>query len=199
MALRRLCPSPEFSPRVRTKDAIYADGGLLQNIPVEVAKKMGADITLAVHLAEAPLPANANLSSFGVLGQSISGVNSANELKSMERAELLISVPLQKYNALSFDKADEIIKLGYQAAAAKAKILLPLAVDDAAWNQYLAERASRRITTPPIPTFVAVDGVNGQLSARVQKQFAPVIGKPIDYSELDQAIMHLKGIGDSRR
>ena len=195
LALRSTMSLPGIFTPVRTKDAIYADGGLLQNIPVEVAKKMGADITLAVHLAEAPLAPNSNLSSFGVLGQSISVMISANELKSMESADLLISVPLQKYNALSFDKADEIIKLGYEAAAAKAKILLPLAVDDAAWNQYLAQRASRRITTPPIPTFVAVDGVNGQLSARIERQFAPAIGKPVNYSELDQEIMHLKGIG----
>jgi len=195
LALRSKMSLPGIFTPVRTKDAIYADGGLLQNIPVEVAKQMGADITLAVHLAEAPLEPNANLSSFGVLGQSISVMISANELKSMESADLLISVPLQKYNALSFDKADEIIKLGYEAAAAKAKILLPLAVDDATWNQYIAERSARRIKTPPIPTFVAVDGVNGHLSARVQQQFAPVIGKPVDYSELDQEIMHLKGMG----
>ncbi len=195
LALRSTMSLPGIFTPVRTKDAIYADGGLLQNIPVEVAKQMGADITLAVHLAEAPLEPNANLSSFGVLGQSISVMISANELKSMESADLLISVPLQKYNALSFDKADEIIKLGYEAAAAKAKILLPLAVDDATWNQYIAERSARRIKTPPIPTFVAVDGVNGHLSARVQQQFAPVIGKPVDYSELDQEIMHLKGMG----
>ena len=195
LALRSTMSLPGIFTPVRTKDAIYADGGLLQNIPVEVAKQMGADITLAVHLAEAPLEPNANLSSFGVLGQSISVMISANELKSMESADLLISVPLQKYNALSFDKADEIIKLGYEAAAAKAKIVLPLAVDDATWNQYIAERSARRIKTPPIPTFVAVDGVNGHLSARVQQQFAPVIGKPVDYSELDQEIMHLKGMG----
>ena len=194
-ALRSTMSLPGIFTPVRTKDAIYADGGLLQNIPVEVAKKMGADITLAVHLAEAPLPANANLSSFGVLGQSISVMISANELQSMESADLLISVPLQKYNALDFDKADEIIKLGYEAAAAKAKILLPLAVDDAAWNQYLAQRDARRIKTAPTPTFVAVDGVNGQLSARVQQEFAPVVGKPVDYTELDQQIMHLKGMG----
>lgn len=195
LALRSTMSLPGIFTPVRTKDAIYADGGLLQNIPVEVAKQMGADITLAVHLAEAPLLPNANLSSFGVLGQSISVMISANELKSMESADLMISVPLQKYGALSFDKADEIIKLGYEAAAAKAKILLPLAVDDATWNQYLAERAARRIKAVPVPTFVAVDGVNGRLSQRVQDQFAPVIGKPIDYAELDQEIMHLKGIG----
>lgn len=195
LALRSTMSLPGIFTPVRTKDAIYADGGLLQNIPVEVAKNMGADITLAVHLAEAPLPANANLSSFGVLGQSISVMISANELKSMESADLLISVPLQKYNALDFDKADEIIKLGYEAAAAKAKILLPLAVDDAAWNQYLAERASRRIVAPPVPTFVAVDGVNGHLAQRVQEQLQPLVGKPVNYTELDQEIMHLKGMG----
>lgn len=195
LALRSTMSLPGIFTPVRTKDAIYADGGLLQNIPVDVAKQMGADITLAVHLAEATLSPNANLSSFGVLGQSISVMISANELKSMESADLLISVPLQKYNALSFDKADEIIKLGYEAAAAKAKILLPLAVDDAAWNQYLAERAKRRITTPPIPTFVAVNGVNGDLARRVQEQMQPLVGKPINYTELDQEIMHLKGIG----
>jgi NTE family protein len=194
LALRSTMSLPGIFTPVRTKDAIYADGGLLDNIPVEVAKKMGADITLAVHLAEAPLPANANLSSFGVLSQSISVMISANELKSMESADLMISVPLQKYGVLDFDKADAIIKAGYDAAAAKAKVLLPLAVDDATWNQYLAEREARRRTNP-IPTFVAVDGVNGHLSERVKEQMASVIGKPIDFDQLDDEIMRLKGIG----
>jgi NTE family protein len=37
--------------------------------------------------------------------------------------------------------------------------------------------------------------VNGNLSRRVEEQMAGVVGKPIDYAELDQEIMHLKGIG----
>jgi len=179
---------------VRTKDAIYADGGLLQNIPVEVAKTMGADLILAVHLAEAPLLPNANLSSFAVLGQSISVMISANELRSMEDADILLTVPLQKYGTLDFNKADEIIKLGYEAAAKKAKVLMPLAVDDATWQQYLAQRESRR-RTAPIPEFIAVNGVNQNLSRRVETQLAGVVGKPIDPGELDSDIMRLKGIG----
>ena len=82
---------------------------------------MGADLTLAIHLEEAPVPANANLSSFAVLGQSISVMISANELLSMEKADLLVSVPVQKWSALSFNDADAIIKAGYDAAAAKSK------------------------------------------------------------------------------
>ncbi len=195
LALRSTMSLPGIFTPVRDDGSIYADGGLLENLPVEVAKKMGADLVVGIHLAEAPLKPDANLSSFAVLGQSISVMISANELQSMEMADILVSVPVQKWGALSFDDADAIIKAGYDAAAAKSKVLLTLAVDDATWNQYLAERNARRITTTPVPTFVAVTGVNGNLSQKVQDQMAGLVGKPIDYQELDQEIMHLKGMG----
>jgi NTE family protein len=195
LALRSTMSLPGIFSPVRDDGAIYADGGLLENLPVQVAKKMGADIVLGIHLAEAPLKPDANLSSFGVLGQSISVMISANELQSMEMADILVSVPVQKWGALSFDDADAIIKAGYDAAAAKSTVLMTLAVDDVTWQQYVAEREARRITTTPIPAFVAVEGVNGDLSRRVEQQFAGVVGKPIDYDDLDAQIMRLKGIG----
>jgi NTE family protein len=192
LALRSTMSLPGIFTPVRTKDAIYADGGLLQNLPVDVAKQMGADLTLAIHLEEAPLAPDASLSSFSVLSRSISVMISANELRSMERADLLVSVPLEKYGTLDFDKADEIIRIGYNAAAAKAKILSALSVDDATWKQYLADREARRRSNP-IPTFVAVDGVKGHLAERVEQEMGVVVGKPIDFDELDQEIMRLKG------
>ena len=194
LALRSTMSLPGIFTPVRTKDAIYADGALTQNIPVEVAKTMGADLTLAIHLAEAPVLPNASLSSFAVLGNSISVMINANELRSMELADILVSVPLQKYGALDFDKANEIIKIGYDAAAAKAKVLLTLAVDDATWKQYLADRQAR-VRTNPVPTFVAVEEVHGHLSQQVEKQMADVVGKPVDFDQLDQEIMRLKGLG----
>jgi NTE family protein len=195
IALRSTMSLPGIFTPVRADGAIYADGGLLENLPVQIAKKMGADIVLGIHLAEATLSPDANLSSFGVLGQSISVMINANELISMEKADLLIAVPVEKYNALDFDKADEIIKAGYDAAAAKSKMLMTLAVDDATWNEYLTERNSRRRTKAPVPQFVAVEGVNGHLSQRVQEQMSSLVGKPVDYEALDQEIMRLKGIG----
>ncbi len=43
--------------------------------------------------------------------------------------------------------------------------------------------------------FIAVDGVNADLSRRVEEQMAGLIGKPLDSDQLDQAIMRLKGFG----
>ena len=195
VALRSTMSLPGIFTPVRQPGAIYADGGLLDNLPVQVAKNMGADIVLGIHLAEATLSPDANLSSFGVLGQSISVMISANELISMEKADILVSVPVQEWGALSFDDGDAIIKAGYDAAAAKSNVLMTLAVDDATWNQYLADRNSRRITTTPVPEFVAVEGVNGNLSRRVEQQMAGVVGKPIDYDMLESEIMRLRGMG----
>ncbi|MGB8771912.1 MAG: patatin-like phospholipase family protein [Candidatus Korobacteraceae bacterium] len=194
LALRSTMSLPGIFTPVRTKDAIYADGGLLNNIPVDVAKQMGADLTLAIHLAEAPVPPDASVSAFSILGDSISVMINANELQNMENADILISVPVQKWGALSFNDADAIIKAGYDAAAAKAKVLMTLAVDDATWKQYLAKRASR-VRSNPVPTFVAVEGVNGNLSQRVEELMAGFVNEPLNFDELDHAIMRLKGTG----
>jgi NTE family protein len=194
LALRSTMSLPGIFTPVRTKDAIYADGGLLNNIPVDVAKEMGADLTLAIHLAEAPTLPTGSLSSFAVVGDSLSVMINANELHNIETADILVSVPVEKWGALSFDDADAIIKAGYDAAAAKAKVLMTLAVDDATWKQYLANRASRRRDNP-VPMFVQVTGVNGYLAEQVEKEMADVVGKPVDFDQLDQGIMRLKGMG----
>lgn len=194
LALRSTMSLPGIFTPVRQKDEIYADGGLLNNLPINVARQMGANLVLGVHLEVAPLNPEAPMSSFTVLGRSISVMIAANELRSMEQADLLISVPLAKYTSTDYNKAGEIIKAGYDAAAAKANILLTLSVDEATWAQYVAARNARRRTNP-VPTFVTVDGVSGYLSRQIEKEMADVLNKPIDYGELDQKIMQLKGLG----
>ncbi len=70
---------------------------------------MGADVVLGIHLETEPLNPEATLPSYAVLGQSISVMIAANELRSMEQADILVTVPLQKYTTLDYDKADAII------------------------------------------------------------------------------------------
>lgn len=65
LALRSTMSLPGLFTPVRSGDHIYADGGLLQNIPIDIAKEMGADMVLGVHLETAPLDPEAPLSSFG--------------------------------------------------------------------------------------------------------------------------------------
>jgi NTE family protein len=194
LALRSTMSLPGIFTPVRTGDHIYADGGLLNNIPIDVAKEMGADIVIGIHLETEPISPTAPLSSFAVLGESISVMIASNELRSMEQADLLVSVPLQKYNALDYGAADAIIKAGYDAAASKAKVLSAFSVSEAEWQQYLANRTARRKTTP-VPEFVQVTGTNPELAESVEQRLAVDVGKPVDTAKLDGQMLRLQGQG----
>jgi NTE family protein len=194
LALRSTMSLPGIFTPVRDGEHIYADGGLLNNIPIDVAKEMGADIVIGIHLETEPISPSAPLSSFAVLGQSISVMIAANELRSMEQADLLVSVPLQKYNALDYGAADAIIKAGYDAAAAKAKVLAAFSVSEAEWQQYLAQRTARRKTTPT-PEFVQVTGTGPELAESIKERLSVEVGKPVDTANLDSQMMRLQGQG----
>jgi NTE family protein len=194
LALRSTMSLPGIFTPVRDGDHIYADGGLLNNIPIDVAKEMGADIVIGIHLETQPISPSDPLSSFAVLGQSISVMIAANELRSMEQADVLVTVPLQKYNALDYGAAEAIIKAGYDAAAAKARVLSAFSVSEAEWQQYLADRNARKKTTP-IPQFVQVAGANPELADSIQKRLSVNVGKPVDTSAVDAQMMRLQGAG----
>lgn len=194
LAMRSTMSLPGIFSPVRSGKHLYADGFLLDNLPIDVGKEMGADIVLGVHLETAPLDPNTELSSFGVLGQAISVMSAANVVRSMEQADLLVVVPLQKYTTLDYNKADAIIKVGYDAAASKASVLSTFSVSEAEWEEYLANRNSRR-RTAPIPQFVEVTGTSPQMAKAMEKQMAPLVGKPVDQKLVDNDMMTIVGSG----
>jgi len=194
-AMRSTMSLPGIFTPVRSGKHLYADGFLLDNLPIDVGKEMGADVVLGIHLETAPLDPNTDLSSFGVLGQSISVMSAVNVLRSMEQADILVTVPLQKYSTLDYNKADAIIKIGYDAAAAKASVLSAFSVSEAEWEEYIAVRNSRRRTTPT-PKFVEVVGATSPAMAKaMEKQMAPLVGVPVDSKNVDQDMMAIVGQG----
>jgi NTE family protein len=194
LAMRSTMSLPGIFTPVRSGKRLYADGFLLDNLPIDVGKEMGADIVLGVHLETAPMDPNTNLSSFGVLGQAISVMSAVNVARSMEQADLLIVVPLQKYTSLDYNKADAIIKLGYDAAAAKASVLSAFSVSEAEWEDYLSKRNARRRTVP-IPKFVEVTGTSPEMAKAMEKQMSALVGQPVEPKKIDQDMMTIVGMG----
>ena len=194
LALRATMSLPGIFTPVRSGNNLYADGGLLNNLPVDVAKNIGAQLTIDVYLQADSFNAQQPLNTFSVLGQSLSVMIAANELKSMQMADVLVTVPLQKYDALDYDKAAEIIHLGYEAAEGKSAILSKLAVDDSAWTQYVEQREGRT-RQAPVPQFIAVTGTSPHLESRIQRRLSPDVGKPVDNVNLEQQFTRIAGTG----
>jgi NTE family protein len=194
LALRATMSLPGIFTPVHSGNALYADGGLLNNLPVDVAQSMGAQLTIAVYLQTAAFDPKARLNTFSVLGQSLSVMIAANELKSMQMADVLVTVPLDNYTSLDYQKAAEIIRAGYEAAESKQTILSKLAIDDAAWKRYIDRREGRTLQTP-VPQFVEVKGTTPDFENRIQKRLDPDVGKPVDNVNLEQQFTRIAGSG----
>jgi len=183
-----------FSP-VHDGDRVYVDGALVDNLPSDLARQMGPDIVIAIHLQVAPATADEIQSLFSVLGQAITVGTAATEVRGMEAADIVVKVDVQKFTALEFDKADALIQQGMQAAEEKAKVLLPYALDQAAWADYVARREARKKNAVAIPEFVRVEGSSDVADQKVQKFLQPLVGKPIDTQKLEAYLTRLTGVG----
>jgi len=193
-ALRATMSLPAIFSPVRRDGEIYVDGGLLDNLPVDVARAMGADIIIAVHLETPPIKAEQSLSAFTVLESSIDVVIAANELESMQKADVLIPVHTEAYSILDFQAAKKIVDLGYSGTQERARLLERFALSDSEWSVYVAQRQGRRRPIP-IPQFVDVTGTAPVIAQGIQRSLADNIGKPIDFDHLDSDLTDVTGLG----
>jgi NTE family protein len=194
-AMRSTMSIPGVFAPVRDGENIYVDGGLLGNLPTDVVRKMGADIVIAVHLQIAPADPSAIQSLFSVLGRSVEVVVHENELRGLAGADLVVNVDLTAFTAMEYNKAETIIDHGTEAAAAKANVLSPYALDDADWKAYMEARRARVKTTLPVPQFVEIRGTDPNAAAALEHTLHPLVGTPINPPDLEDRLNRLTGIG----
>lgn len=194
-AMRSSMSLPGIFNPMRDGDRVYVDGALVDNLPTDLVRDMGPDVVIAIHLQVAPATANEIQSLFSVLQQSITVDTANTELRGMEAADIVVKVDLRKYTSLEFNKADEMIQKGMEAAEEKSTILLPYALDQTAWNEYIAHRDARKRPAVGVPQFVKVQGTSTDAEQKIQNFLQPVVGKPIDTQMLDSYLTRLTGVG----
>lgn len=193
-ALRATMSLPAIFSPVHRDDHVYVDGGLIENLPVDVARTMGADIVIAVHLETAPLKPEEGLSLFTVMARSVGVVISVNELASMQRADILIPVHTGAYTSTEYQAANKIVEVGYAGAQERARLLERLALNDQQWEAYVARRKARRRPVP-VPQFVEVTGTAPIIAEGIEKNLADVVGKPVDYQIINDRLTDVTGLG----
>ena len=112
-----------FTP-VRKDGMVLVDGGILNNMPVEVVKGMGADIIIAVDVGacSAARRADSDFYSLGdVVGRTYSLMQRTEQEKQLVMADLVIAPDLSDASASQFHRAAKIIPTGRKAADDCAK------------------------------------------------------------------------------
>jgi NTE family protein len=194
-ALRATMSIPGVFAPVRAGTKIYADGGLLNNLPTDVLKKMGPDVAIGVHLSVGPTDPSQLRTLLQVAGGSTGVMIDANVLHGMELADLLLTIDVAGFTTMQFSRSASIIPKGYEAAQAREVLLDRLRLSDKDWNRYMAGRESRKVAIVSKANFVEVQGVGTNLSLDIEKRFGGYVGQPIDTKGLERDIGELQGEG----
>ena len=177
-ALRASSAIPGLFEPVRRKGQVLVDGGIVDNLPVDSARDLGADIVIASVLPVAALKPE-EIQGFGVLSRSVSVAVVQNERQSARKAEILIEPEVATFSTTDYAEHDALIRKGIEAAELKKDLLLRYALNDADWADFLRTRQGKRKTA--VPAFQGVDVSGGSHLSRLRVDVA--MKKLIERSE----------------
>ena len=138
-----------FAP-VEIDGKLLVDGGVAQNLAVDVAKKMGADVVIAVNIGT-PLSTREQLDNFiGIIDQITNILTNRNvvaQISILGPHDTLIAPKLGTISTASFERMGEAIEIGAKAARDDQEALSRYSVSE---NEYRAIREQQLMKVRPV-------------------------------------------------
>lgn len=193
-ALRASMALPGTFEPVRVSGRLLADGGILNNVPVDVAREMGADVVIAVSVG-APERHKPYETLGAVANRAIDLMMQDLAKPRLLQADVVILPDLEGFRSSDFRRSEALAARGYAAAAAQAATLLRYALDADAWSRYTeALRARRRPRTGSV-SFVEVTGVSDAAAAQIARRFEQDLAQPPDPATIEWNLDSVIGAG----
>ena len=185
-ALRASMAVPVVYSPVEIDDRLYVDGGVANNLPIDVARDMGADRVIAVDTSSLRYSTNELTSVVTVVDQLtnlLTRRNTEAQLEKLTDKDLLIEIFPEGIATAEFNKAENALALGRESLSAVPDIFLSFAVDSenyATWNNNRLDREE-----PPTLAFVEVISDAPRTSSKtIANRLTVRPGQPLDNERL---------------
>jgi len=183
-----------FAP-VELDGRLLVDGGMTDNIPLDVAREMGVDIAIVVDIGT-PLRSRKQLATVvDVLNQSITLMtrrNSEEQLKALRAKDVLIQPPLAAYGVTDFGRAKDMIDAGYRATRALDLRLANLRPAEPIDPQLVAARTPGERT--PVITAINVENDSKVSDDVIRYYIRQPLGEPLNLGRLQTDMGTLYGL-----
>jgi NTE family protein len=195
-ALRASMSIPGVFAPVEIDGRMLVDGGVANNLPIDVVRKMGADIVIAVDISTHLSARNQLTSSVEITSQLTSIMiqrNTAAQKKTLRESDILIQPDLGTITTGDFFRTGEAVVVGRKSAESLRAVLLPLAVDD---KEFLAYLQTQRALEADMPEIDAIEVTNktslptGLIDAHIDMK----PGGKLSMTELKRTIDQIYGI-----
>jgi NTE family protein len=114
-SIRASLSLPSIFDPVTINNRVLVDGGLVQNMPVELARKLGADIVIAVKLPSPLRPRTELNSLIDIAEQSRQILSLEQEIRQSGLADIVVVPDVSHVGLLEFDEISEIRNRGFEA------------------------------------------------------------------------------------
>lgn len=121
-SIRSSMSIPGYFAPVKMGDMVLVDGGMLNNYPVDVVRKMGADIVIGVLLGGSDEKGDVTIESIGdIVTASLDMFMDVKLNKNVSQTDILITPSVKGFGVLSFDNEslDSLVTNGVNAAKLK--------------------------------------------------------------------------------
>jgi NTE family protein len=198
VAMRASMSVPGAFDPVALGQHLLVDGGISDNVPIDVVRRMGADIVIAVDVGT-PLEPRDNLTSLVSITAQLSGLlvvrNAAAQIATLKGRDVLISPQLgSEITSSSFDDVDKAIPIGYAGAEAKRAQLEGLSIDAAAYAEH-RRFIEACVSAPPPIQFVKIDNRSRFADSVIRARLNVPLGQPLDTKQLDRDIGQIYALG----
>jgi NTE family protein len=198
-ALRASVSAPGLLAPVERNGRVLVDGGLVENLPIEVARTMGVDVLIVVD-AGYPLQTRDRLNSLASVSNQALAIlvrrDVERQLATLTPRDVLLQPALGEISSFEFGAAARTIAAGEQAARA----LQPQLVALAALAPSPAATAGAALPPPstvlPVVQFVATEPGSRRYERLLDAAFTDQVGKPLDPDLVAGRIAALYGRGN---
>ena len=196
-AMRASMSIPGVFRPVRVGDKVLVDGGLANQVPVDVARAMGADIVIAVDVGTPLRPLDEGAGLFAIIDQ-ISGFmtvgSAAAQTASLQGRDVLVSPPLgTEVGTSDFSKLDLALELAEAGLVQVRPRLAALSVGAEEAARLAANRAAVA-TSPPVVDFVRLDNRSRYADEFVLSHIDVPLRQPLDAMALERGLRRIHGL-----
>lgn len=187
-AIRASMSVPGFFAPVPHQDRLLVDGGMANNLPVSVAREMGADIVIAVDISM-PLFKADQLDSVLSVTEQLTGFltrrNTEVQIASLTARDILIVPDLEGFTSTDFKAAGDLAELGYQATA---EFETALAALPGVGDTTRVAGAARGAADPLVIQFISLNNQSVLDDEIIMSRIRITPGEPLDLDELQRNI-----------
>ncbi|MCB1755490.1 MAG: patatin-like phospholipase family protein, partial [Gammaproteobacteria bacterium] len=173
------------------------DGGVTNNLPVDVVRAMGADIVIAVDISTPLIRGEDLRSAIDILDQLTNILNQGNvqkQIESLSDKDFFIVPELDKYTSSDFSLVLESIGVGAEAVKPVEDRLQKLALSEADYGAHRERILSRR-QQPFVPDYITILQDSAISSDALRDRLASEPAVALDLDRLHRDIERIHGLG----